>query len=246
MFFICWGTKVRERPKGAIAFNCPHCGEITIADCTSVQTAGHVYFISGSYKEKTDYLQCRLCGMFNRPPPQVTVSEPPSEREALPTPEFTRSTDPRLEGARPIPIPYEDQLPATVSRCQFALMNGVLGVFQKKGENDGAMKAVLVLGMIGLIIAITAVWVNYSLKHKQVWTGLILTATVAFIIFFIRLQRAIVWRAVDRSFAKHLWRYLAHTDDTLGGLSTAADALGPGYTDVRRFFERVRQRTGAA
>ena len=133
---IVWGTRVKETAAGTIAVNCRYCGELSIADCFNVGKAEHVYFIHGKFRHVGSYIKCRVCGNPQGMPADVTPVPLETEDETRPRADFVRETNPRMAEIHHVPIPLEVSLPPSVSRKEWAIVQGISAEIGRQGADE--------------------------------------------------------------------------------------------------------------
>ncbi|MGD9648729.1 MAG: hypothetical protein AB7U73_23665 [Pirellulales bacterium] len=76
LFFIVWGTKVRQKTLGCRVDFCPGCLRRTTFDVKTVEQASHLYYIPGPYREVARYCECDLCATKTEAPLQISYVRP--------------------------------------------------------------------------------------------------------------------------------------------------------------------------
>jgi hypothetical protein len=236
---IVWGTRVRETAFGAIAVNCCYCGELTIADCFSVESADHVYFIHGKFRASGFFIKCRLCGIRQEMPAATTVIHLETENETRPSPGFLRATNPGLAGICPPPVPLEEQLPPSVSRKEWSILRGISLEIARQDADDkvsGNINPLYILTLMGAAGGAIAIWMEFEHKSKSIPLALLETGTCVILFLIHRLHRFLLNRALHHEMAIYVRRSLAHTGNNMHSLVAAAAALGPDYRPVATYL----------
>jgi hypothetical protein len=235
-----FGTRVKETAAGAVGVNCPYCGELTVADCFDVATAGHVYLIHGAFQHAGSFIKCRVCGVPQEMPPGAIPHKLDATDETRPSPGFLNATNPALAAATDCsPVPLAEELPPSVSRKEWALAVGILAEIHRQDADDkvsGNINPLYILSLMGAAGGFIAVWMELAPERKPVAFTLLALGTCAVLFLIHRFHKFLLNRALHREVGACVRRHIAHTGTHVQSLIAAADALGADWRPVAEYL----------
>lgn len=238
MFVFVWGTRVKEDKLGAIAIDCPICGERVISDCFVVYKASHMYFIRGKFKEVGRYLRCRLCLNASRLPDSVStkVSSPD---QIVPSMEFIKDTNPNLLEGDKQELKFDNEFPVGVTRLRWALCNGILQAI--RGQNNSSKAAGNAEGLI-IMVLMVALFSSMLVYHRfqqspMIPLAILIALTVSLVGALYVLQDILMFRAVYKLINKDIQRYLYHQNENYNVLLNCAVSLGRPFKKVAKYLK---------
>jgi len=224
---IVWGTKVKHTLSGALALDCPACGERAIGDEYIVSSASHIYYIPGTYKEEGRYVRCRLCSMkVDVPSGANAASDVPIEM-LVPDETVLLATNPKLADIRP-----EEPDPI---RLQAALFTAVLSCKdrQEKEGNAGGFSGVLLLFVaIPAVIYLFVLTGNYPVLYVSIALGII--GVILFNNWYLH-------RAIAKEMKPYIQRTMKRCGLSIDALIENADKMGKGFRPVSKHLTRCRE-----
>lgn len=233
---------LRYFPEGCVAYPCPHCGEFTLADCEREVDADVCMDDEPPPPEFTIARlgRCRQCanecGYLD---PELTYPKPLPDEPARPTPEFIEQSNPGALKKPAAPLPQGLELPAGVTRRQWALLSGIVaeiawqvrhGDWHKRRRQIQKVNLVNAFAGYGLIAILMRGWP--SAQATAIWLGLCLLVHLAAWAWC----RYYEFVPVHDTLTLALWRYRRAGDRELRELRAAAQALGPRFRPASRYL----------
>lgn len=241
IFAVVWGTRVREARLGSIGYRCELCGELAVGDCFSVETADHVYYIRGKYRETARFVRCRACGSELEPPGPDLFPEEVDEATVLAAEEFVARTNPAQSGSGGTPLLELGELPAGVTRHQCAMIHAIRMAMDREAADDrvgGNMKGLVILATFAILFGLVFSVVGVREDRVLPVVALFVVVGVLVGIGLYRLHRWLPVRATVRRIGPNLRRAMAATGETRETLLYAAHALEGDDPKARRVLER--------
>lgn len=223
---IVWGTKVKQVVSGALALDCPACGERAVGDEYVVSTASHIYYIPGTYKEAGRYVRCRLCSMSVEVPLGATAASDVPAEMAVPDETVLLATNPELAEVTP-----EEPNPV---RLQAALFSAILNCKEKQakdGSASGLSGVLLLFVAIPAIIYLFVLTGNYPVLYVSIALGL-----VGVILF----HNWILHRAIAKEMTPYIRRAMKRCSLSIDALIENAEKMDRAFRPVGKHLQRRR------
>lgn len=207
-FVLVWGTRVKEEPIGAIAIDCPACGERVIADTFKVLQASHLYFIRGKYKEVQKYAKCRLCAVPSAFPEKAIPKSSPEINNVIPSKDFINETNPSLNNLQPAVSNISSDVNG-IPKHLLSLFQGIFYEVMKQkssskaaGNAEGLIMIVLIAGLILSMLLLN------KFSNTKIFLTVLWSITIMLVVFFYKYQFILMFKAAHKYLNLHIQRYL--------------------------------------